>query len=585
MIEPEDLNESGLRDRAVAAARGDAPFDLLIQGATVADVATGELRAADVGITGPLIASVHAPDMLNRALEVLKAADMILAPGLIDSHMHIESSMVVPSTYAGTVLPRGVTTVVWDPHEFANVAGLAGMEYAIAEAKASPLRILTLAPSCVPSAPGYETSAADFTPEVACDLLARMGVVGLAEVMDMSGVVERRERMRGILQAGLESRKPVFGHARGLSGAALQAYAAAGVGSDHELTSASDLIEKLRAGLTIELRGSHPHLLPEFAEALQALPAFPPTLTLCTDDVFPDDLLSKGGLDEVLRLLVRHGLEPLRALQAATLNAAIRLGRRDLGLVAPGCRADLVLFRDLNDFESVHVFRNGKLPTYGCQSSATLPRKPLLQELAPADFEIPARGPVARVATIDRPRFTQWGERRIPVKGGNLSPPKDVTRIGVVHRHGRANAKPRLGFLTGWGKWDGAFATTVSHDSHNLTVFGNEPAEMAEAANAVIGTGGGMAVVHAGRVAAHLPLPVGGLVSGKSLSSVAARFGEIRDSMDSVVDWEPPHLVFKALVGATLACNPGPRQTDLGIADPHAGQLLESPVLEDGIDA
>ena len=584
MIGPRDLDDPRLRDRAVAAARGDAPFDRMITGAEVADVALGELRRVDVGLVGPLVASVHPPGTRDDAVEVLDAAGLVLAPGLIDSHMHIESSMVIPETYAAAVLPRGTTTVVWDPHEFANVAGRAGMGYAVAAAAASPLRMLPLAPSCVPSAPGYEMAGADFGPETIENLLEQPAIVGLAEVMDMAGVVARNPRLRGIVQAGLASGKLVCGHARGLTGGDLQAYAAAGVASDHELTSGGDLLEKLRAGFTIELRGSHPHLLPEFADVLASLPQFPPTVTLCTDDVFPDELVERGGLDAVLRRLVACGLPPLRVLQAATLNAALRLGRPDLGRVAPGKRADIVLFRDLVEFEAVHVLCGGRVPELVGSVPTAIPASAApIRRLAPDDFEIAAHGPVVRVATIDQPRFTRWGECRMEVRSGVLAPPAEALRMTVIHRHGRALAEPRTGFLTGWGTWRGAFATTVSHDSHNLTVFGRHPADMAAAANAVIEAGGGMAVAMDGGIRALLPLPIAGLVSDAPLEQVASNFAAVRSAMDDVADWVPPNRVFKALVGASLACNPGPRQTDLGIADPHASRLTPSPVIEDGL--
>ncbi|MEM9198776.1 MAG: adenine deaminase C-terminal domain-containing protein [Pseudomonadota bacterium] len=573
-----DLSDRALRDRAVAAARGAAPFDLLIRGARLADMLTGQMRPADIGITGALIASVHPPGSRRDATETLAAEGLIATPGLIDTHMHIESSMVTPATYANAVLARGVTTAVWDPHEFANVAGAAGMAYALAEAAASPLRILPLAPSCVPSAPGYETAGADFDADAVAGLLAQPGIHGLAEVMDMAGVVGRAPRMTGIVQAGLSAGKPVCGHARGLSGAALQAYAAAGVSSDHELTSAEDLLEKLAAGLTIELRGSHPYLLPEMAAALQRLPSMPPTVTLCSDDVFPDELDATGSLDQTLRHLIRHGLDPLRALQAATLNAALRLGRPDLGLIAPGRRADIALVEDLAGFAAKHVLCDGSPPALA-RPIADLPGR---MSLAPVDaeaFALRATGTSARVAMIDRPRFTRWDTRTLPILDGRVSPPDDVTRIAVLHRHGRADARPRLGFLTGWGAWRGAFATTVSHDSHNLTVFGHEPSDMAAAANALIAAGGGMAVVQGGKVTALLPLPLAGLVSDAPLSEIAEQLRAVRAALEPVIDWNPPYLTFKALVGATLACNAGPHQTDLGIADPLDGRLMTSPLL------
>lgn len=585
MTEPFDLDEPALRDRAVAAARGDAPFDLLITGAEIVDVALAVRRVADIGITGPLIASVHAPDQQATALDRIDASGMVISPGLIDAHMHVESSMVTPETYAGAVLPRGVTTIVWDPHEFGNVAGLAGVDYAIAAANRLDLRILTLAPSCVPSAPGYETAAADFGPEVMAQMMARPGIHGLAEVMDMAAVISRAPRMAGIVDAALRSGKMVCGHARSLSGKALQAYAAAGIGSDHEITSADDLMEKLATGLAIELRGSHPYLLAEFATALQALPQMPVTVSFCSDDVFPDDLLATGGVDQMLRTMVGHGLDPMRAVQAATLNAAIRLGRRDLGLIGAGKRADLAIFGDLQTFEARGVIANGKRVvaiSEGSHVPAAFRKTCNLPPFDASSFMLPAKGPKVRLATIDKPRFTAWGEVEAMVESGHVVRPDDATMIAVINRHG-GPTRPRLGYLRGWGRWDGAFASSVSHDCHNLTVFGACPADMAVAANAVAKAGGGMAVAHKGVVTALLALPVAGLVSEAPLEAVARDFTAVTQAMAKVVAWQPPFLTFKALVGATLACNAGPHQTDLGIADPLSDRLLPSPVLEDGL--
>ncbi len=339
-----DLADPALRARAVAAARGDAPFDILVAGGTVIDMVTGKHRAADVGLVGPLIASVHPRDSRSDAGETIDATGGFVVPGLIDTHMHVESSMVTPAVYAEAVVPRGVTTVVWDPHEFGNVSGIAGVRWAVDAAKGLPLRVLTLAPSCVPSAPGLECAGADFDAATIAELLSWPEIAGLAEVMTMRPVIDGDPRMSAIVNAALASGKLVRGHARSLAGADLAAFVAAGIGSDHELTSADDLLEKLAAGLTIEMRGSHPHLLPEFAAALVALGHLPPTLTLCTDDTFPDDLARDGGLDMVLRHLVRHGMPPEWVLRAATYNAAIAIARPDLGLVAPGRRADLAVF-------------------------------------------------------------------------------------------------------------------------------------------------------------------------------------------------------------------------------------------------
>lgn len=577
------MNDAALRARAVAAARGDAPFDVLISGGTLVDVVTGELRPADIGLVGPLIVSVHPTGSRQDATQVLDAKGGYVAPGLIDTHMHIESSMVTPASYAAAVVAKGVTTVVWDPHEFANVHGLDGMSWASRASRNLPLRTILLAPSCVPSAPGLERAGADFDATVLAEILFWPEVGGVAEVMNTRGVIERDPRMSAILQEGLHADKLICGHARGLEGADLNAFMAAGVTSDHELTSADDLMAKLRAGLTIELRGSHDHLLPEFVEALNRLGHLPPTLTLCTDDVFPDDLLKGGGLDDVVRRLVRYGLRPQWALQAATLNAAARLQRNDLGLIAAGRRADIVVFDDLTQFSARHVLVSGTPVAEQGRMIVEIPEidaAPLKGSMklplrSPEDFRVKSNGKRVRLATIDRPRFTRWGEIEADVVDGFVVPPDGTTMISVTHRHGKADAITRTGFLTGWGEWKGSFATTVSHDSHNLTVFGGNEADMALAANAVIKAGGGMAVASGGKVTALLPLPLSGLVSDAPLTEVAAGFEAVREAVGKVVEWQPPYLVFKACFGATLACNTGPHQTDMGIADVLTGTVRE----------
>ncbi|WP_442780461.1 adenine deaminase [Ensifer sp. SL37] len=580
--------DAALRSRAVAAARGAEPFDVLISGGTLVDVVTGELRPADIGLVGSLIASVHEPGTRSDAATMIDATGAYVSPGLIDTHMHVESSMVTPATYANAVLPRGVTTVVWDPHEFGNVNGVAGVRWAANASRDLPLRTVLLAPSSVPSAPGLELAGADFDADVIAGILSWPEIGGIAEMMNMRGVIDGEARITGIVQAGLAAGKPVNGHARSLAGSDLQAFVTAGVSSDHELVSGDDLLAKLRAGLSIELRGSHDHLLPEFVKTIKALGHLPQTVTLCTDDVFPDDLAHSGGLDDVVRRLVRYGLPAEWALRAATLNGAVRLGRHDLGLVAPGRRADIVIFEDLADFCASTVIVDGKTiadagrmiePLCGI-AAETLHGTMKIAPLSENDFRIPADGTKVRVATIDRPRFTQWGDAVAAVEGGFVIPPEGTTLIAVAHRHGRADSRPSVGLLSSWGAWRGAFATTVSHDSHNLTVFGGNAQDMAVAANAVIAAGGGMAAVSGGKVDALLPLPLAGLVSEEPLEEVADSFAALREAVGRIVDWQPPYLVFKACFGATLACNAGPHQTDRGIADVATGKVMESPILE-----
>lgn len=595
VMEPHDLDDASLRDRAVAAARGQAPFDVLLTGGRIVDVATCTVRAADVGLVGPLIASVHPPGSRSDAATTMPLGGRLIAPGLIDTHLHVESSMVTPRGYAAVVVPQGTTTICWDPHEVGNVVGLDGVRWAIEASRGLPLRVLVLAPSSVPSAPGLELAGATFLEDEMRTMLSWPEVAGVAEVMDMRGVLARTPRMRGIVDAGLASGKLVCGHARDLQGADLVAFAAAGIESDHEITSGEDLLAKLQAGYTVELRASHDDVLPGAVAALNGLPVIPQTLTLCTDDILPDDLVEKGGLIDMLRRLVRHGLDPVQALRAGTLNAAMRLNRRDLGLVAPGRRADLVVLSDLQAMEVGPVFASGRLVADAGRLSVALrpdthPAPLDTMKMAPVsadDFEIRAPGPSGRawLRIVDRPRFTRWAVREAAVADGRVILPDDLTLMAIAHRHGLAPSTPVVGVLGGWSHWTGALATTISHDSHNLTVFGRDPDDMALAANALIACGGGMAVAAGGRVLAVVALPVCGLLSDAPAAEVAAAFQAVREAAMGIADWTLPPLVFRACVGASLACNPGPHVTDLGITDGTTGDVYPDSIAHFEPDA
>jgi adenine deaminase len=584
-----NLNDSALRVEAIKAARGFRPFDFLLRNAMMLDMVTGRERPVDIGLVGALIPSVHTPDPARDAKAELDAAGAYVVPGFIDTHLHVESSMITPAEYARAVVPRGVTTALWDPHELANVAGMAGVDYACDAAKGLPLRLLPLAPTCVPSAPKFEDSGADFGPSEIASLLARPDIHGAAELMTMHQLLDGDPRVQGIVAAGLASGKRVCGHGRGLEGGDLAAYAAAGVETDHELTSAADLIARLEAGMTVELRGSHAHLIPEFAKAIIDLGHMPQTLTLCTDDVFPDDLLAKGGVNNVIAMLIANGVPPVWAYRAATLNAASRIGRPDLGLVAPGKRADIVLVSDLQNVTASHVIVGGKLTAYAdglIEEIAETNVPPLVlntvqtKAFDASDFEVKAEGSAARITTLSKPRFPKWGSRDVTVKDGHLELPNDMIRMAVCNRYGRGTPT-RVAFMENWGTWRGTFASTVSHDSHNLTVFGRDPDDMALAANTLLEMQGGLVVVADGKVVAKLMLPVAGLISRQPLAHVAKEFADLRAMLDTLVDWQPPYLVFKALFGSSLVCNPGPRLSDVGLVDVFENKILKSCVLSE----
>jgi adenine deaminase len=575
------------RQRAVKAALGQLPFDLLLTNAALIDMATGEIRHADVGIVGSLIASVHPCRTMTDALLTQDLAGAYLSPGLIDTHVHVESSHLPPERYAEIVVAQGTTTIFWDPHELANVLGVAGVRYAVDASRGLPLRVICAAPSSVPSTPGLEMSGADFGGQEMETMLAWPEVGGVAEVMDMHGVLNGSERMLEILDAGLNSGKLIEGHARGLSGAQLQAYLAAGVTSDHELTSGADALEKLRAGLTLEIRGSHPYLLPEIVTALKTLPHLSSQVTVCTDDVPPDMLLEKGGIVALLNMLIEQGLPATDVLRMATLNAAIRLQRNDLGLIAAGRIADLVVFDSLESLCARQVYVAGKLMAQDGKMLAPLnanpnvaaPRNTLqLQPLVADDFilKIPAiHHGKATLRHIKGARFTQWGETTAEVRDGNVQIPDGFSLIWVQHRHGRHQATPQLALLEGWGELRGAIATSYSHDSHNLVVLGRDPADMAQAANALIATGGGMALSQNGKILAQVAMPIAGMLSDLPATELAQQFRNLRDMSAQIADWEPPYRVFKAIEGTCLACNAGPHLTDLGLTDGTTRQIVD----------
>lgn len=581
------------RRAAVRAARGAAPFDLLLAGGTVVDVALGELRRADVGIAGGLIASVHPPGSRGDAAAVHDLSGRFLAPGFVDSHLHFESSLMAPADYASVVVPHGTLTAVWDPHELANVLGVSGVRWAVETARGLPLRVLVAAPSCVPSAPGLELAGAEIGPAEMAEMLRWPEVSGVAEVMDMAGVLAGSARMEGIVAAGLAAGKNVNGHARDLAGPALQAYAASGVTSDHEVMGPGDFLEKLRAGLTVELRGSHDAVLPGVVAAINALPFLPATLVACTDDVFPDDLVARGGLRDTLARLVGHGLPPLHALRMATLNAALRLKRDDIGLLAPGRAAEVVVLSDLPGMVVERVYAGGRLVARDGAMLAPLPRAlpadtpratVRISPQPPEAFALRPRGIAegrVRLPVVGGARVVRWAEAEVEVAGGVAAVPPGHALIAVLHRHGRRDPSPVVCLADGWGEPRGAVATTVSHDNHNLLVLGRDPRDMAAAANALVACGGGMAVARDGAAVAVLPLPVAGLLAETPPAETAAAFARLRAAADGVMDWKPPFRVFRGITGISLACNPGPHPTDLGISDGGTGRLVDpaEPVL------
>jgi len=581
----------------IEAAAGRRDLDLVLRGVMLVNVFTGETYPADIGIFAGRIAHVTAPgDGPLAGRTVLDRQGLVAIPGLIDTHVHIESSMITPAHYAEAVLPHGTTTALIDPHELANVMGLPGVRYMLDASEDVPLRILVMAPSCVPSAPAVETAGAEFDRAEIEEMLGWPRVAGLAEVMDYPAVLRGEGRMMRLLDATERAGGLIQGHAPRVRGRNLSAYAAAGIDSDHENRETQDGLAKLRTGMYLEVRESSLSLnAAALAEALRGR-GYLPAVTLCTDDVVPEDLLRRGGVDYVARRLVEEGLDPVDVVQFATLNAANRLRRHDLGALTPGRIADVVLLSDLREFRVKEVYRAGRLvaedghitvPPAAQNRAAAVERENTIRlprDLGPGAFRIRVPGTPDGEATIrvidfngrSAPVRTTYGTMRVRVAGGEVAllpsaDGRELAMLAVVERHGR-HGGTACAVIRGFGPRRGAIATSVSHDSHNLTIVGTNAEDMLFACRTLAESGGGIVLVEAGRVIARIDLPVAGLISLKPAADVAAEVAAFRAAA------EPAGMAgeraFMAIVSLTLAVSPEGKLSDLGLIDVERQTLL-----------
>ena len=509
----------------LAVARGDRPADILIKNARVVNVFTGEVYPADVAVAGAWIAGVGAGYAGRREVDL---AGRYLVPGLIDAHVHLESSMVTPYEFARAVVPRGTTTVVADPHEIANVAGLEGIRYILEASEGLPLSVLVTLPSCVPATPlatsGARLEAADL--EAFAD---HPRVLGLAEFMNVPGAVRGEPEALAKLLAFRD--RHVDGHAPAVRGKWLQAYAAAGPRTDHESTTPEEVREKLRAGLYVFLReGTAARNLWDLLPALT--PENARRVAFCTDDRHPEDLLEEGHIDRAVRLAVAGGVDPVTAIRMATLNAAEALGLKDRGAIAPGRRADLVATPSLEAFRAEWVMSGGRVVAVDGVPQGEAWRPPQVDasavqgtvrvRVARQNLEIPARGRRVRVIGVVPGQIVtehRIAEARIEDGLAVADPARDLLKLAVVERHGRGGGVG-LGFVAGLGLKKGAIAGSVAHDAHNLIAAGADDRSMRTALRAVARFGGGYAAALGDEVLAVVPLPIAGLISNCSADRV-----------------------------------------------------------------
>lgn len=555
------------RKETIAAARGDIPADLLLTNGQLINVFSGEVYTTDIAIQRSRIVGLGSG---YRAENVIDLKGRYVAPGYIDAHVHIESSMCTPREFAKAVLPRGVTSVVTDPHEIANVLGLEGIGFMLDQAKYGPLSMYVMASSCVP-ATHMETAGARLEAHDIQHLLTNDWVIGLAEVMNFPGVVAGDKGMLDKLDAF--SGTIIDGHCPGLTGQPLNAYVASGIHSDHECTTVDEAREKLRRGMTIFIRQAT-----NAQNLLDLLPLVTPgnyhRICWCTDDRQPADLLDEGSIDYMVRLAIANGLDPIRAIQMGTINTAQYFRLYDRGAIAPGRRADLFVFSDLQAPQAELVYRGGHLMAEDGVihefREASRPidlRSSVNIRWDAVDFTIPAGGQQMRViGSIANQLFTEHRTDAVTVVNGEAvaDAVRDILKIAVIERH-RATGNIGRGFIHGIGLQRGAIAGTVAHDHHNLVVIGADDISMMTAARTAAGIGGGLVAADGERVLAQLPLPVAGLMSDQPIEDVRAGMDRLLAASREL--GSGLHDPFMAMSFMALEVIPSLKITDIGLVD------------------
>jgi len=560
-----------------AVAMGTLPADLVLKNGNLVDVCTARVRSGcALAVYKGIIVCVGSCDhiMTGKDTKVVDVTGKFLCPGLIDSHMHVESSMVDLPAFARGVLPHGTTTICPDIHEITNVLGMAALRLFKESAEGLPLKVLTAMPVCVPSLPGMEDAGAVIGPEDVMDAYDRGLAFLQGEQMNFPGVVYGDETVHQITGHGLRAKKILTGHYGGDDAAGLNAYVASGMIADHETTTAEGALARAELGMYVQMRYGSAWLdLPNLMPAITENPGMDTRFfTLVTDDVTPETISREGHLVRVVREAVRLGLDLVTTLQMATINAAQLLDQAQwIGSLTPGRAADILVVDSLSEFEIAQVYADGTLvaenghmavdvPTYTYPAWAV--NTVYLDPLSENDFKIACRGASSITARVIRlipgSVNTLSQTEKLPVTQGQIlaDPQKDIAKAAMFYRHkpGKdADNSRSLGLVSGTGFKTGcAYASTVSHDCHNLLVVGTDDAAMALAANTLITSRGGIAVVNNGQVLAHLALPLGGLMCLESVETAAKKVSAIEQAMQQIGCPHPAFEMTMSLIGLVV---------------------------------
>ncbi len=564
----------------VQVARGERIADLVLRNANLINVCSGECYLADVAIVDGIVAGISAPGDGYKGQQERDLQGRWLSPGLIDGHMHIESTMLVLPEFARLVVPRGVTAVMLDPHEFANVMGVEGIRYVLATGEGLPLSAFVLLSSCVPAS-SYESPFRALSVNDLLPLLEEKRVLGLAEMMNMPGVLHGDEQVLAKIAATRQKGLVVDGHAPGLSGRDLSAYAAAGVMSDHECTTVEEARQRLRLGMWLMIReGSAARNLDTLLPLVKEL--HPPRVFFVTDDRDPQDLTTRGHIDSMVRRAIELGLDPVEAIRLASYNTAQYFRLYDRGAIAPGFVADMVVLDDLATFRVESVYKDGTLVAREGALLVDLPAAEIgtatgtvhIGNITEADIEIAGKPGLVEVIGIEPGQITTRHLREeAPLRDGKIvaDPARDLLKLVVIERH-HASGRVGLGLVKGFGLRKGAIASSVAHDAHNIVIAGVSDSDIVHAARILQEIGGGFACVVDGEVRACVPLPLGGLVSPLPVTELVQQL-RVLDKAASELGCTLDHPCM-TLSFLSLSVIPSLKLTDQGLIDVESFSLL-----------